>query len=105
MMLANETAGQKVYARVRADIIFGRLAPGTKLKLDTLKVQYAISVSTLREILNRLTSERLVLAEGQRGFEVSPISRQDLQEIAALRQLLEAHVIEKSFAAGDVEWE
>jgi DNA-binding GntR family transcriptional regulator len=105
MLAANETAGQKAYQRIRADILFGRLAPGAKLKLDSLKDQYAISVSTLREVLNRLSSERLVIAESQRGFEVAPISRQDLQELAALRQLIEAHAIESSFSAGDVEWE
>lgn len=105
MSFTQETAGQRVYQRIRGDILFGRLAPGAKLKLDQLKAQYDISVSTLREILNRLTSERFVLAEGQRGFEVSPISRQDLKEVAALRQLIEAHAIENAFAAGDVEWE
>ena len=30
---------------------------------------------------------------------------EDLKEIAALRQLLESHAIEQSFASGDVEWE
>jgi DNA-binding GntR family transcriptional regulator len=104
-VVATETAGQKAYQRIRADILFGRLAPGAKLKLDSLKDQYAISISTLREVLNRLTSERLVVAESQRGFEVAPISRQDLQEVAALRQLIETHAIQSSFATGDVEWE
>ena len=92
-------------ARIRSDIIFGRLAPGQKLKLDQLKKDYDVSVSTLREILNRLSSEGLVLAEGQRGFEVSPVSRENLKEIAALRLLLESHAITQSFASGDVEWE
>lgn len=99
------TIGETAYARIRSDIIFGRLRPGQKLKLDGLRVSYAVSVSTLREILNRLSSERLVLAEGQRGFEVTPVSRKNLKEIAALRQLLESHAIEQSFASGDVEWE
>jgi DNA-binding GntR family transcriptional regulator len=99
------TIGETAYARIRSDIIFGRLLPGQKLKLDQLKKNYAVSVSTLREILNRLSSERLVLAEGQRGFEVSPVSSQNLKEVAALRQLLESHAIEQSFASGDVEWE
>ena len=66
---------------------------------------YGASISTLREILNRLSSEKLVLAEGQRGFEVAPVSVEDLQEIAALRQLLECHALEQSFASGDIEWE
>jgi DNA-binding GntR family transcriptional regulator len=31
-----ETAGEKVYRRLRNDIIFGRLAPAQKLKLEAL---------------------------------------------------------------------
>lgn len=102
---AEETVGENAYRRIRADILFGRLKPGEKLKLERLKAAYGASVSTLREILNRLASERLVLAEGQKGFEVSPVSIANLREIAALRQLLECHALEQSFKAGDVEWE
>ena len=69
-----ETIGENVYRRIRTDIIFGRAKPGQKLRLDRLKDEYQASVSTLREILNRLSSEGLVLAEGQRGFEVAPVS-------------------------------
>ncbi len=100
-----EATGDKAYRRIRADILFGRLSPGEKLKLDRLKQDYGVSVSTLREILNRLASEKLVLAEGQRGFDVTAVSITDLQEIAALRELLETHALAQSFAAGDVEWE
>ncbi len=99
------TASESSYRRIRADIIFGRLAPGKKLKLDRLKADYGVGVSTLREILNRLTSERLVVAEGQKGFSVAPVSIENLREIAALRQLLEGRALEQSFRAGDMEWE
>lgn len=101
----DETVAENSYRRIRGDIIFGRLAPGQKLKLDNLRTSYATSVSTLREILNRLTSEGLVVAEGQRGFEVAPMSVADLREIAALRLLLEEHALEQSFERGEVEWE
>ncbi|MDX8527824.1 GntR family transcriptional regulator [Mesorhizobium sp. MSK_1335] len=107
-MLANApgaTISDTTYRQIRADIIFGRLVPGEKLKLDKLKGLYGASVSTLREILNRLASDGLVVAEGQRGFEVAPVSPEDLKEIAALRQLLECHAMELSFAAGDMDWE
>ena len=100
-----ETIGDDGYRRIRADIVFGRLLPGQKLKLDGLKESYGVSVSTLREILNRLTSEGLVLAEGQRGFEVTPVSVENLKELAELRLLLESHAMEASFARADVEWE
>lgn len=100
-----ETIGENAYRRIRADIVFGHARPGQKLKLDALKADYGASVSTLREILNRLASEGLVTAEGQRGFEVAPVSVGNLREVAALRLLLEGHALEQSFAAGDMEWE
>jgi len=99
------SAGESAYKRIRTDIITGRLAPGRRLRLDALRRDYGASISTLRETLNRLVSEKLVLAEGQRGFEVGPISAANLREIAALRQLLECHALRQSFAQGDLEWE
>jgi DNA-binding GntR family transcriptional regulator len=46
-----------------------------------------------------------VVAEGQRGFQVAPISAENLREIAALRLLLESHALKQSFPAGDMDWE
>lgn len=101
----HESVAEISYRRIRGDIIFGRLVPGQKLRLENLKETYETSISTLREILNRLSSEGLVLAEGQKGFEVSPVSVADLKETAELRLLLEAHALDQSFARGDVDWE
>jgi GntR family carbon starvation induced transcriptional regulator len=100
-----QSVGDDGYRRIRGDIIFGTLKPGQKLRLENLREDYGVSVSTLREILNRLSSEGLVLAEGRRGFEVEPISVANLRELAALRLLLECHAMEQSFARGDMEWE
>ena len=105
IFMTTETAGEKAYRRIRTDIIFGRLAPGQKLKLDGLKEAYGVSVSTLRELLNRLTAEGLIVAENARGFEVASVSAQNMKEVANLRQLLECHALEQSFGAGDMEWE
>ena len=102
---AADSVGEKTYRRIRTDIIFGRLAPGQKLKLDRLKEGYGTSVSTLRELLNRLSSEGLIVAEGLRGFEVTPVSAAEFRELAAMRLLLERHALQQSFAAGDMEWE
>jgi DNA-binding GntR family transcriptional regulator len=100
-----QSAGEGAYRRIRNDIITGRLAPGRKLRLDALRRDYGASISTLRETLNRLVSEKLVVAEAQRGFEVMPISAANLREVGALRQLLECHALRQSFAQGDLEWE
>ena len=100
-----ETAGERVYRRLRNDIVSGRLAPSEKLKLGRLKDDYGISISTLRELLNRLTSEGLIVAESARGFEVAPVSAENFKELANLRLLLEGHALQRSFQLGDMDWE
>ena len=100
-----ETIGETAYRRIRLDIVFGRLSPGEKLRLDRVSEAYGVSISTLRELLNRLCSEGLAVAEGQRGFEVAPVSAVDFREVAAMRQLLECHALEQSFQHGDLDWE
>ncbi|MEW9919344.1 GntR family transcriptional regulator [Marimonas sp. MJW-29] len=99
------TVGSTVYQQIKQDIIYGRLAPGAKLKLSGLKDRYAASLSTLRETLNRLASEGFVDAPSQRGFFVREVSAEDLHEIASLRILLECHALEMSLENGDTEWE
>lgn len=99
------TVGSSTYQKIKRDIIFGDLAPGSKLKLDTLRERYSASMSTLRETLSRLSSEGFVAAEEQRGFFVTPVSHEDLIEVANLRVLLECHALRLSVENGDTDWE
>jgi DNA-binding GntR family transcriptional regulator len=101
----DDTIGERAYRQIRSDIIFGRLLPGQKLRLDDLRGHYETSISTLRELLNRLATEGFITAEGHRGFEVATVSIEDMREVAAMRLLLECHALTQSFAAGDMEWE
>lgn len=105
MAKSRNVVGASTYQRIKRDIIFGDLAPGSKLKLEGLRQRYEASMSTLRETLNRLASEGFVDAQDQRGFFVTPVSRDDLIEIANLRVLLECHALRLSVAKGDTDWE
>ncbi len=97
--------GASTYQSIKRDIIFGDLAPASKLKLETLRKNYNASTSTLRETLNRLASEGFVDALDQRGFFVTPVSKEDLMEVANLRVLLECHALKLSIDNGDTDWE
>jgi DNA-binding GntR family transcriptional regulator len=99
------TVGEVAYRRIRSDIVLGRLTPGRRLPLERMKEAYGASVSTLRELFNRLATEGLLVAEGSRGFQVSAVSSANLREVAAMRQLLECHGLKESFQRGDLEWE
>jgi len=99
------TLTEALKERIRQDIIVGTLAPGAKLRLERLSKAYGASVSTLRETLSRLASDGLVVAEGQRGFAVLPVSLEDLRDITEMRQLLECHALVASIEGADLDWE
>ena len=84
MIDSYKTVGENTYEMIKKDIIFGNLKPLKKLKLNELKINYKTSISTLREILSRLSGDGFVVYEEQKGFYVSPVSESDLKEIANL---------------------
>jgi len=68
------TLATSIYERLKADILSARLEPGRKLQLRFLMEHYEAGQTPLREALNRLTTEDLVIGREQRGFSVKPIS-------------------------------
>ena len=100
-----KTLAEAVYIQLRQDILSGKLKPGSKLRFADLVKNYAAGVSTFRESLSRLTADRLVTAEGQRGFRVSPISLTELWDITKLRAEIESAALEESIDSGDDAWE
>ncbi|WP_297800736.1 FCD domain-containing protein [uncultured Brevundimonas sp.] len=99
------TDTERAFNALRRAILHGDHAPGEKLKMEELKARYGLGASPLREALARLTSERLVAFNGGRGFRVTGVSVEDLQEIAAVRKLLEGAALRESIARGGDEWE
>ncbi|MDD3517307.1 MAG: FCD domain-containing protein [Chromatiales bacterium] len=93
------------YARLRDDIVHGRLEPGAKLRVEHLKKLYGVGATPLREALSRLTSDGFVSAEGQRGFRVAEMSLAELDEITNLRVVLENLALAQSIRNGDDAWE
>lgn len=95
----------RAYSELKADIIRGRLTPHEKLRVEHLKRDYGVSGGTLREALTMLMADRLVEAEGQRGFRVKAISPEELIDLNRIRVLLEKEAIKQSVEHGDEEWE
>ena len=103
--LIGRTLATDVLHRLRDDIISCALKPGERLRFEALRDIYGVSFSTLREALARLASERLVVAEGQRGFLVAPISREDLLDLTRTRVLVERECLRLAMERGDAAWE
>lgn len=90
---------------LRADILHGHLPAGSKLPIEEIKTRYQVSGGTLREALSLLVSEGLVKAQAQRGFQVAPMSLEDMRDLGRTRALLEGEALRLSVLHGDVEWE
>ena len=99
------TVTETIYRRIRQEILDGAFKPAAKLKLDTLKGRYHVSVNTLRETLSRLVADGLVQNEGQRGFTVVPASLADLRDITEMRRMLECEAARRSLQRASLDWE
>lgn len=95
----------KAHSELKSNIIAGVHLPGEKLRVEHLKQRYGVSGGTLREALTMLIADRLVIAEGQRGFRVKPVSISDLIDLNRIRIVLEKEAIRQSISCGDARWE
>jgi DNA-binding GntR family transcriptional regulator len=102
---AAKTFGEEVHRLLRRDILSGRLSPGRKLPFRQLAQHYGFGIAPLREALSKLASERLVLFEGQRGFTVAPVSREELHDVCTLWSALSVESLKMAIGRGDANWE
>ncbi len=94
-----------LYETLRRDILNGVFAPGDPLRLSVLSERYKVSATPLREALSRLEEKRLVVAQRNRGWQVAPVSLDELEDIAAARLALEEVMTAEAIALGDLDWE
>lgn len=99
------TISESIYRRIRQDILWMQLAPGSPLRSDDLRARYDVGVSPLREALTRLASERLVTSVGQRGFRVAPLTPYDVEDTLLTRLVIEREALTRSIQNGDIAWE
>jgi GntR family transcriptional regulator, carbon starvation induced regulator len=99
------TLAEVAYRQLRADIVSGAYSPGQPLRLETLKQRYGLSFSPLREALNRLQTERLVVTAALRGFSVAPVSVEEMWDVIETRILIECEALKRAIRNGDDDWE
>jgi GntR family carbon starvation induced transcriptional regulator len=99
------TLAETAYQRLHQDILTGVFTPGQPLRLELLKQRYGLSFSPLREALNRLASERLVIAAALRGFSVAPFSIDEMWDATETRILVECEALRRSMKNGNDNWE
>ena len=99
------TGERTTYEHLRDRLISGEFSAGQRLKYEDLRLDYGISVSSVREILFRLSTEGLVDFFEQRGFRVPEETAERRNDLAHARILLETEGACLSIRFGGVGWE
>ncbi len=94
-----------MYEQLRSSVLSAELQPGQQLRPQELATANDVSLVVVREALNRLAGEHLVVNTPQRGFRVTPISLDDLADLTDARVLNECAAIHLSVSLGDLDWE
>jgi len=85
---------EKVYEALRAEILTCTLRPGQDLNEGEVADRFKISKTPVREALGTLRQEGLVRTFPRRGYQVTPITFADMDELFDVRTILEAGAAE-----------
>ena len=84
---------QRVRDIIRNDIITGQFEPGARLKITDLVNRYGLSAMPIREALQQLQGEGLVVLLANKGASVRRIDEQFLWKMYEIRKALEIYFI------------
>ncbi|MGH3357839.1 MAG: GntR family transcriptional regulator [Nocardioidaceae bacterium] len=98
--MAESTSSQEsVISRIadllRARVIDGELLPGAKLSQERVQDSLGVSRSTLREAMQVLIRERLLVHELGRGFFVRELTAEDISDLYRVRRIVECAAVQR----------
>ena len=97
---APATAQEEAYQHIKRGIRMGELRPGTRLAPDDIAAEIGTSRMPVREALNRLATEGLIINRPNRGAMVRVLTEKEVREVFSMRAVLEG--LAASFAAQNV---
>jgi DNA-binding GntR family transcriptional regulator len=78
---------------LRGALITGEMRAGVLYSAPVLAEKFGVSVTPVREAMLDLANEKLITIVRNKGFRVNELSDRDLDEIAALRALIEVPTV------------
>lgn len=89
-----QPSSNAIYERIRHDILSGALEANERLKVSALAKQLDSSTNPVREALQQLRGEGLVLFTPNQGARVRPIDMEFVRDVAEVGYLLEPYLLE-----------
>jgi DNA-binding GntR family transcriptional regulator len=89
-------ASDLAYAKIRAHLLSGAVQPNEQITEDQLTQVTGVSRTPVREAVRWLEDELLLVRSDTKRLFVADWSRDDIEEMFALRQMLECHAAERA---------
>ncbi|MCK5163980.1 MAG: GntR family transcriptional regulator, partial [Desulfobacula sp.] len=83
---------EKVYKTLRYDILTGKIPGGTRITESSIANRLNVSRTPVREALQRLTQEKLIISLPRAGYIIEDMSNDDIQDLFSARFDIEALV-------------
>ncbi|KJF19325.1 GntR family transcriptional regulator [Rhodococcus sp. WS3] len=91
---ASKAAAGEVYSILRDSIVASEIPPGTRMNIDAIARELGVSQTPIREALQRLEGDNLVIYSPGRGYSTTP-----LLNLPELRALFEFRLLVEPWAA------
>ncbi len=96
LSVADNTSKTRIYRRLRRSIIMGRRQPGERLDVEELALKFDTSVTPVRDALQMLNQEGLVMIRPRSGYFVARMTLKELRDMLDLRKILELAAVERA---------
>lgn len=103
ILVPAESLREQVERAIAAQIVSGQKPPGEVLTVPTLAEAFGVSATPVREAMLNLARRGFLQPIRNRGFQVTEVSDGELDELAAVRLLLEAPPMRQIAGAVDAE--
>ena len=81
------------YDEIREMILSGELAQGERIVLERMSEQLNLSITPIREALNKLAQDDLIKVTPRSSYEVISLGPDDINDILDLREMLETFAL------------
>lgn len=92
-LVGHRSLREQVAGALRAAVVSGEMQPGLVYSAPSLAARFQVSATPVREALLDLTKEGLVESVRNKGFRVTEVTDQQLDEITELRALIEVPTV------------
>ncbi len=100
-ILRKQSLVDQIYDQIRSDIITLKMPLGGRLNVSELQEKYGISSTPIREAINRLQTDGLVVYENNVGARIMDLDERDVYEINELAMTLHSAAVRFAMKKAD----